>query len=129
MQRRGCGPLETYIFTLRLKMWPVFQKLMAENIDALKKLAEGANAGYFRRAGTTTDAVVLNVSTLCLAWLLARAAILTMCLAGVPPLCHSIQCFRRAYRSAGRDDDLLEVSVLFFSRTVVIVVYRTDATL
>ncbi|RPD67298.1 vacuolar sorting protein [Lentinus tigrinus ALCF2SS1-6] len=61
VQRRGCGPLETYIFTLRLKMWPVFQKLMAENVDALKKLAEGANAGYFRRTGTTTDASVSNV--------------------------------------------------------------------
>ncbi|TFK92227.1 Vps52-domain-containing protein [Polyporus arcularius HHB13444] len=61
VQRRGCGPLETYIFTLRLKMWPVFQKLMAENVDSLKKLAEGASAGYFRRAGITTDALVSNV--------------------------------------------------------------------
>ena len=41
VQRRGCGPLETYIFTLRLKMWPVFQKLMAEHVDGLKKFAEG----------------------------------------------------------------------------------------
>ena len=61
VQKRGCAPLETYIFTIRLKMWPVFQKLMAENVDALKKFAEGANAGYFRR-GTTTDAAVSNVS-------------------------------------------------------------------
>ncbi|EJF61135.1 vacuolar sorting protein [Dichomitus squalens] len=60
VQRRGCGPLETYIFTLRLKMWPVFQKLMAEHVDALKKFAEGASAGYFRRSGTT-DAAVSSV--------------------------------------------------------------------
>ena len=62
VQRRGCGPLETYIFTLRLKMWPVFQKLMAEHIDALKKFADGASAGYFRRGGTTTDLAVSSVS-------------------------------------------------------------------
>ena len=63
IQRRGCGPLETFVFALRLKMWPIFQKLMAEHAEALKKLADGANAGgaaaYFRRAGsTTTDASV-----------------------------------------------------------------------
>ncbi|KAI0750654.1 vacuolar sorting protein [Daedaleopsis nitida] len=62
VQRRGCGPLETYIFTLRLKMWPVFQKLMAEHVDTLKKYAEGASAGYFRRGGTTTD---VSVSAVC----------------------------------------------------------------
>lgn len=62
VQRRGCGPLETYIFTLRLKMWPVFQKLMAEHVDGLKKFAEGAaTAGYFRRGGAT-DATVSTVS-------------------------------------------------------------------
>ena len=64
VQRRGCGPLETFIFALRLKMWPVFQKLMADYTDALKKLAEGTTAGgrYFRRAGSmTTDAAVAAV--------------------------------------------------------------------
>ncbi|KAI0663307.1 Vps52-domain-containing protein [Cubamyces menziesii] len=60
VQRRNCSPLETYIFTLRLKMWPVFQKLMGEHIDALKKFAEGATSGYFRR-GTTTDAAVSSI--------------------------------------------------------------------
>ena len=62
VQRRGCGPLETYIFAIRLKMWPIFQKLMADNVDALKKFAEGTTASYFRRAGTTTDAAVSSVS-------------------------------------------------------------------
>ncbi|KAI1795121.1 vacuolar sorting protein [Ganoderma leucocontextum] len=61
VQKRGCGPLETYIFTLRLRMWPVFQKLMAEHVDALKKFAESASAGYFRRGGSTDTAV----STIC----------------------------------------------------------------
>ncbi|KAI0638062.1 Vps52-domain-containing protein [Trametes polyzona] len=60
VQRRNCGPLETFIFTIRLKMWPAFQKLMAENIDSLKKFAEGASAGYFRKA-TTTDAAVMSI--------------------------------------------------------------------
>ncbi len=64
VQKRSCGPLETYIFTLRLKMWPAFQKLMAEHIDALKKSAEGASAGYFRRGSTTTDATVSAVSVI-----------------------------------------------------------------
>ncbi|KAI9001446.1 Vps52-domain-containing protein [Trametes punicea] len=60
VQRRNCGPLETYIFALRLKMWPVFQKSMSEHVDSLKKFAEGATPGYFRR-GTTTDAAVSSV--------------------------------------------------------------------
>ncbi|CDO71327.1 hypothetical protein BN946_scf184908.g85 [Trametes cinnabarina] len=60
VQRRGCGPLETYVFAIRLKMWPVFQKLMSEHVDSLKKFAEGATSGYFRR-GTTTDAAVSSI--------------------------------------------------------------------
>ncbi|KAI0775920.1 Vps52-domain-containing protein [Trametes elegans] len=60
VQRRNCGPLETYVFTIRLKMWPAFQKLMAEHIDSLKKFADGATASYFRR-GTTTDTAVSSI--------------------------------------------------------------------
>lgn len=41
VQKRGCQPLETFIFTLRLKMWPVWQKGMADHIEGVKKLAEG----------------------------------------------------------------------------------------
>lgn len=62
-QKRHCGPLETFVFGIRLQMWPVFQKIMAENIDATKKYAEGAVAGYFRRGAATTDEAVANVST------------------------------------------------------------------
>lgn len=61
IQRRACPPAESFIFGLRLKMWPVFQKAMTEHVDALKKLAEGASTGYFSRAVATTDTVVSNV--------------------------------------------------------------------
>lgn len=61
VSNRKCPPVESFIFTLRLQMWPVFQKAMAEHIDALRKLAEGATSGYFARAVTTTDVIVFNV--------------------------------------------------------------------
>ncbi|KAJ7129514.1 Sac2 family-domain-containing protein [Mycena epipterygia] len=61
IQRRACPPAESFIFGLRLKMWPVFQKAMTEHVDALKKLAEGASTGYFSRAVATTDTVVSNI--------------------------------------------------------------------
>ncbi|KAF7301810.1 Vacuolar sorting protein [Mycena indigotica] len=37
VQKRACPPVESFVFTLRLKMWPVFQKAMTENIETLKK--------------------------------------------------------------------------------------------
>ncbi|KAJ6598909.1 vacuolar sorting protein [Mycena vulgaris] len=61
IQKRACPPAESFIFSLRLKMWPVFQKAMAEHVDALKKLAEGASTGYFSRAVATTDTIVSNI--------------------------------------------------------------------
>jgi vacuolar protein sorting-associated protein 52 len=61
VQKRNCPPVEFFAFSLRLKMWPVFQKAMADHIQALKKLAEGGSGSYFSRAAATTDAVVLNV--------------------------------------------------------------------
>ncbi|GJE84132.1 Vps52-domain-containing protein [Phanerochaete sordida] len=45
VQKRGCPPLETFIFTTRLKMWPVWQRGMQDHIDALKRLAEGSGSG------------------------------------------------------------------------------------
>ena len=123
VQKRGCGPLETYIFTLRLKMWPVFQKLMAEHVDALKKFAEGASAGYFRRSGTS-DAAVSSVSTLPAHVNRRQAFERYMSLArflfditfadrilhlGLPSLRHHLQFIRRPHRSTRGDDDLLEV--------------------
>ncbi len=63
VQKRRCPPAEHFIFSIRIQMWPVFQKAMSENVDALKKLAEGSSAGYFSRATITTDAMVAMVST------------------------------------------------------------------
>ncbi|KAH7931245.1 Vps52-domain-containing protein [Leucogyrophana mollusca] len=62
VQKRDCAPLESFLFTLRLQMWPAFQKAMSEHYDALKKLAEGTTASYFSRAAPTTDA---SVSSIC----------------------------------------------------------------
>jgi hypothetical protein len=59
---RGCGPLESAVFALRIQMWPVFQRLMVEHADALRKLAEGtAAASFFSRGTQTTDALVTEV--------------------------------------------------------------------
>lgn len=67
-QRRGCAPLETVLFTMRLEMWPAFQKAMSEHVDQLKKYADGvAGSGsvgsFFGRGVSTTDASVATVST------------------------------------------------------------------
>ena len=66
-QRRGCAPLETVLFTMRLHMWPAFQKVMSEHIDQLKKYADGASgsgsvSSFFGRGASTTDASVGTVS-------------------------------------------------------------------
>lgn len=61
VQKRDCAPIEFFIFSLRLQMWPVFQKGMADNVDALKKMAEGIGTGYFSRAVAITDEAVLNI--------------------------------------------------------------------
>ncbi|KAJ3551339.1 hypothetical protein NM688_g4759 [Phlebia brevispora] len=45
VQKRGCSPLETFIFTIRLKMWPVWQKGMADHIEGVRKLVESATGG------------------------------------------------------------------------------------
>ncbi|KAH8105951.1 Vps52-domain-containing protein [Cristinia sonorae] len=62
IQKRNCAPLESFIFTMRLQMWPIFQKAMQENIDALKKYTEGSTSGYFRTKITSTDS---GVSSIC----------------------------------------------------------------
>lgn len=65
VQKRDCPPLETALFGIRLQMWPLFQKAMTEQVDALKKVAEGTSsgyAGYFRRTTEVTDASVSVVS-------------------------------------------------------------------
>lgn len=62
VQKRNCPPLESFVFGIRLQMWPVFQKAMTEHVEALKKLAEGSSASYFSRAVSTTDVLVSTVS-------------------------------------------------------------------
>ncbi|KAF8631583.1 hypothetical protein AX15_002333 [Amanita polypyramis BW_CC] len=61
IQRRQCPPVETYVFMIRLQMWPIFQKLMTDHVDALKKLAEGSSTSYFSRAPGTTDPMVTSI--------------------------------------------------------------------
>ncbi|KAF8192463.1 vacuolar sorting protein [Pholiota molesta] len=61
IQKRHCPLAETYVFGLSLQMWPVFQKVMTEHIDSVRKLAEGTSTGYFGRSSTTTDAMVENI--------------------------------------------------------------------
>ncbi|KAI0251297.1 vacuolar sorting protein [Lactifluus subvellereus] len=72
VQKRGCQPLETFVFGLRLQMWQLFQKAMTDQIEGLKKFAEGAGGGYFRRTTTTSDAAV---ATIC-----KRYVVLFLCL-------------------------------------------------
>ncbi|KAF8897678.1 vacuolar sorting protein [Infundibulicybe gibba] len=61
VQIRNCAAVETFVFGLRLQMWPVFQKAMTEHIESLKKLAEGFSSSYFSRAAPTTDAMVSSI--------------------------------------------------------------------
>jgi len=66
-QRRACAPLETVLFTMRLQMWPAFQKAVSEHVEQLKKYADGISSsgsvgGFFGRGTNTTDA---SVSTIC----------------------------------------------------------------
>jgi hypothetical protein len=61
IQKRECSPMESFVFSIRLQMWPVFQKAMAEHIEALKKLAQGASSGFFSKGPTMTDRSVTNV--------------------------------------------------------------------
>ncbi|KAH9062806.1 vacuolar sorting protein [Lactarius vividus] len=72
VQKRGCQPLETFLFGLRLQMWPLFQKSMTVQIEGLKTVAEGAAGGYFRRATSTSDA---TIATIC-----RRYVVLFLCL-------------------------------------------------
>lgn len=66
-QRRGCAPLETVLFTMRLQMWPAFQKAMSEHVEQLKKYTDGVSSsgpvgGFFGRGVNATDASVTTVS-------------------------------------------------------------------
>ncbi|KAG8218632.1 vacuolar sorting protein [Butyriboletus roseoflavus] len=60
VEKRQCSPLETFFFTMRLQLWPVFQKVVSEHCDSLRKLSERPS-GYFSKAAATTDTLVLNI--------------------------------------------------------------------
>ncbi|KAF6762609.1 Sac2 family-domain-containing protein [Ephemerocybe angulata] len=62
VQKRRCPPAENFIFGIRIQMWPVFQKVMHEHIESLKKLAEGTSGGYFSRSSPVTDASVAKAA-------------------------------------------------------------------
>lgn len=67
VQKRRCSPLESFVFSLRLQMWPIFQKAMSEHIESIKRLADGTGAGFFSKGPSTTDdsvsQVMLHVSS------------------------------------------------------------------
>lgn len=54
-QKRECGPLEGFLIGLRLSMWPMFQKEMGAHVESLKKLVDGAGAGYISRGAALKD--------------------------------------------------------------------------
>lgn len=60
IEARSCPAAVTFIFGLRLNLWPVFQKAMSDHVESVKKLAAG-NAGYFSRAAALTETTVLHV--------------------------------------------------------------------
>lgn len=59
--------MESYLISLKLQMWPLFQKELGNHIDSVKKLAESGNAsgmaGMLGGKGTgVKDSVVAAVS-------------------------------------------------------------------
>ena len=112
VQKRGCPPVEFFVFALRLQMWPIFQRGMADNIDALKKIAEGASTGYFSRAATTTDAGVSSVSRLRSDPLFGRPQIYFL---DMPAVHRTVQLAHNTYGTSGGNHDFLEVCLFFLS--------------
>lgn len=63
IESRSCPAAVTFMFGLRLNLWPVFQKAMTDHIESVKKLTAG-NAGYFSRAAVLNENAVMHVSPL-----------------------------------------------------------------
>ncbi|KAL5508210.1 VPS52 [Sanghuangporus vaninii] len=63
VQVRGCLPLESWLFGLRMQFWPVFQKQMTEHVASLNKLNEAGSGGYFRRPAGPTDSLVQKIGS------------------------------------------------------------------
>ena len=108
IQKRSCQPLETFVFGLRLQMWPLFQRAMSEQIEGLKKIAEGAGGGYFRRATTTSDVAITTVSLK--RWHHPRdVRNYRASMADLSAICGSISLPRDSDRAERRNDDFLQV--------------------
>ncbi|KAF5359016.1 hypothetical protein D9758_004735 [Tetrapyrgos nigripes] len=61
VENRECPPAVTFLFGIRLQMWPLFQKLMNENIEAVKKVAEGSGSGLFSRTVVIAEGTVKHL--------------------------------------------------------------------
>jgi vacuolar protein sorting-associated protein 52 len=108
VETRSCPPVAAYVFTVRLQMWPAFQKAMTEHIDALKKLAEGGSSGYFGRGSTITDAVLTSVCHKCISQ--SSTDILPQ---DMPEVHHGIQLIPHLDPKRRRNHDFWQVSVLY----------------
>lgn len=60
VELRRCPPLETFLLSLRMSMWPVFQKAMGAHVDSLKALADSAGGSFLIR-GNVGDSNVQAV--------------------------------------------------------------------
>ncbi|KIY49354.1 vacuolar sorting protein [Fistulina hepatica ATCC 64428] len=59
VNKRRCPPVESFVFALRLQLWPVFQEAISSDVEALKKLAQGTSSGgYFSRGPALTETLV-----------------------------------------------------------------------
>jgi hypothetical protein len=62
---RSTTPLESFVFSQRMTLWPTFQKLMSANVESFKKVADtaGAGAGVFGALGAKTTVKDVTVET------------------------------------------------------------------
>lgn len=61
VQKRGTPPLENFFFSIRLQLWPVFQKLMTTGVDEIKQLGESSFGGYFTKSSAITESTVSQI--------------------------------------------------------------------
>lgn len=110
-QRRMCAPLETVLFTMRLQMWPAFQKAMSEHVEQLKKYADGVSSSgsvgsFFGRGVSTTDVSVAAVSVSL--FTIAQTLMLDQPISlGLQPICDNIRSLRHTDGSRRGNDDFL----------------------